>query len=80
MGHSYSTMFHQVEFRCMPLKSDTVEAASRTLLLLEELNRHRVTSIDRLHKAIVAVGAAGVTLASLALERACRADGGRPRP
>ena len=35
----------------MPLKSDTVEAASRTLLLLEELNRHRVTSIDRLHKA-----------------------------
>ena len=37
----------------MPLKSDTVEAASRTLLLLEELNRHRVTSIDRLHKAIV---------------------------
>src|SRR6185312_8535987 len=36
---------------CMPLKSDKVEAASRTLLLLEELNRHRVTSIDRLHKA-----------------------------
>ena len=35
----------------MPLKSDTVEAASRTLLLLEELNRHRVTSIDRLHRA-----------------------------
>ena len=35
----------------MPLKSDTVEAASRTLLLLEELNRHRVASIDRLHKA-----------------------------
>ncbi len=35
----------------MPLKSDTVEAASRTLLLLEELNRHRVTSLDRLHKA-----------------------------
>ena len=35
----------------MPLKSDTVEAASRTLLLLEELNRHRVTSIDSLHKA-----------------------------
>ncbi len=35
----------------MPLKSDTVESASRTLLLLEELNRHRVTSIDRLHKA-----------------------------
>lgn len=35
----------------MPLKSDTVEAAARTLLLLEELNRHRVTSIDRLHKA-----------------------------
>ena len=24
---------------------------ARTLLLLEELNRHRVTSIDRLHKA-----------------------------
>src|SRR5258708_19900068 len=35
----------------MPLNSDTVEAASRTLLLLEELNRHRVTSIDSLHKA-----------------------------
>ena len=35
----------------MPLKSDTVEAASRTLLLLEELTRHRVTSIDRLHTA-----------------------------
>jgi IclR family mhp operon transcriptional activator len=35
----------------MPLRTDTVEAASRTLLLLEELNRHRVTSIDRLHKA-----------------------------
>ena len=35
----------------MPLKSDTVESAARTLLLLEELNRHRVTSIDRLHKA-----------------------------
>ncbi len=35
----------------MPLKSDTVEAASRTLVLLEELNRHRVASIDRLHKA-----------------------------
>jgi IclR family mhp operon transcriptional activator len=50
VGHSYSTAFHQVEF-LMPLKSDTVEAASRTLLLLEELNRHRVTSIDRLHKA-----------------------------
>ena len=50
MGHSYSIAFHQVEFHFMPLKSDTVEAASRTLLLLEELNRHRVTSIDRLHK------------------------------
>jgi hypothetical protein len=50
VSHSYSATFHQVEFR-MPLKSDTVEAASRTLLLLEELNRHRVTSIDRLHKA-----------------------------
>jgi IclR family mhp operon transcriptional activator len=35
----------------MPLRSDTVEAASRTLLLLEELNRHRVASIDNLHKA-----------------------------
>jgi IclR family transcriptional regulator, mhp operon transcriptional activator len=35
----------------MPLKSDTVEAAARTLLLLEELNRHRVVSIDSLHKA-----------------------------
>jgi IclR family transcriptional regulator, mhp operon transcriptional activator len=49
LGHSYSIAFHQVEF--MPLKTNTVEAASRTLLLLEELNRHRVTSIDRLHKA-----------------------------
>src|SRR6476660_9801508 len=38
-------------FQDMPLKTNTVEAASRTLLLLEELNRHRVTSIDRLHKA-----------------------------
>ena len=35
----------------MPLQSDTVEAASRTLLLLEELNRHRVASVDRLHRA-----------------------------
>ena len=35
----------------MPLKSDTVEAAARTLLLLEELNRHRVASIDILHRA-----------------------------
>ena len=35
----------------MPLKSDTVEAAARTLLLLEELNRHRVASIDSLYKA-----------------------------
>jgi IclR family transcriptional regulator, mhp operon transcriptional activator len=51
VSHSYSAVFHQVEFYWMPLKSDTVEAASRTLLLLEELNRHRVTSIDRLHKA-----------------------------
>jgi len=39
----------------MPLKSDTVESAARTLLLLEELNRHRVTSIDRLHKATTVV-------------------------
>jgi hypothetical protein len=29
---------------------------------------------------VAAAGAAGVTLASLALERACRTDGGRPRP
>ncbi|NYE36839.1 small-conductance mechanosensitive channel [Nocardioides cavernae] len=29
---------------------------------------------------VAAAGAAGVTLASLALERACRADGGRPQP
>src|SRR5918911_128433 len=35
----------------MPLKPDPVEAASRPLLLRGELNRHRVTSIDRLHKA-----------------------------
>jgi IclR family mhp operon transcriptional activator len=51
IGHSYSAAFHQVEFKGMPLRTDTVEAASRTLLLLEELNRHRVTSIDGLHKA-----------------------------
>jgi IclR family mhp operon transcriptional activator len=35
----------------MPLRSDKVEAAARTLLLLEELNRHRVASIDMLHHA-----------------------------
>lgn len=35
----------------MPLKTDTVEAAARTLQLLEELNRHRVASLDALHKA-----------------------------
>src|SRR5258708_18940031 len=35
----------------MPLRSETVEAAARTLLLLEELNRHRVASVDILHKA-----------------------------
>src|ERR1700722_1022073 len=35
----------------MPLRSDKVEAAARTLLLLEELNRHRVASIDVLHHA-----------------------------
>jgi IclR family mhp operon transcriptional activator len=35
----------------MPMKSDTVEAAARSLLLLEELNRHRVASIDTLHRA-----------------------------
>ncbi len=35
----------------MPLKSEKVEAAARSLLLLEELNRHRVASIDMLHKA-----------------------------
>ncbi|UFN43483.1 DUF3180 domain-containing protein [Nocardioides okcheonensis] len=29
---------------------------------------------------VAAAGAAGVTLASLALERACRTDGGRPQP
>jgi IclR family mhp operon transcriptional activator len=51
VGHSYSCAFHQVEFYCMPLKSDKVEAASRTLLLLEELNRPRVTPIARLHTA-----------------------------
>jgi IclR family transcriptional regulator, mhp operon transcriptional activator len=47
----YSASFHQVEFRGMPLKSETVEAAARTLRLLEELNRHRVASIETLHKA-----------------------------
>jgi IclR family transcriptional regulator, mhp operon transcriptional activator len=35
----------------MPLKSEKVEAAARSLLLLEELNRHRVASIDILHRA-----------------------------
>jgi hypothetical protein len=33
-----------------------------------------------LRSVVAALGAVGVTLASLALERACRADGGRPRP
>jgi hypothetical protein len=33
-----------------------------------------------LRSLVAALGAAGVTLASLALERACRADGGRPQP
>ena len=51
IGDEYSASFHQVEFLSMPLKSDTVEAAARTLLLLEELNRHRVASIDSLYKA-----------------------------
>lgn len=32
-----------------------------------------------LRSVVAAAGAAGVTLASLALERACRADGGRPQ-
>jgi IclR family mhp operon transcriptional activator len=35
----------------MPLRTDTVEAAARTLRLLEELNRHRVASLDTLHQA-----------------------------
>lgn len=35
----------------MPQRSDTVEAAARTLLLLEELNRHHVAPLDTLHKA-----------------------------
>jgi IclR family transcriptional regulator, mhp operon transcriptional activator len=34
----------------MPLRTDRVEAAARTLLLLEELNRHPVASIDLLHR------------------------------
>ncbi|MBS0247581.1 MAG: DNA-binding transcriptional regulator [Proteobacteria bacterium] len=34
----------------MPLKTETVEAAARTLRLLEELNRHRVVSLATLHK------------------------------
>jgi hypothetical protein len=33
-----------------------------------------------LRAVVAAAAAAAVTLASLALERACRADGGRPRP
>ena len=51
IGDDYSVSFHQAELWAMPLKSDTVEAAARTLLLLEELNRHRVASIDSLHRA-----------------------------
>jgi len=35
----------------MPPRSDKVEAAARTLQLLEELNRHRVAPLDTLHKA-----------------------------
>src|SRR5258708_25802388 len=53
IGDDYSASFHQVEFRGMPLKSEKVEAAARTLLLLEELNRHRAPSLDSLHKATV---------------------------
>lgn len=49
--HSYSPPFRTVEFMGMPLRSDKVEAAARTLVLLEELNRHRVASIDMLHRA-----------------------------
>ena len=33
-----------------------------------------------LRSAVAALGGAGVALASLALERACRTDGGRPQP
>lgn len=35
----------------MRQRSVRVEAAARTLLLLEELNRHRMASLDTLHKA-----------------------------
>jgi IclR family mhp operon transcriptional activator len=35
----------------MPQRSEKVEAAARTLQLLEELNRHRVAPLDTLHKA-----------------------------
>src|SRR3569623_2527 len=35
----------------MPFRTDTVESAARTLRLLEELNRHRVASLDALHRA-----------------------------
>jgi len=35
----------------MPLRSVKVEAAARTLILLEELNRHRVASVQMLHQA-----------------------------
>ncbi|MDB5515869.1 MAG: DNA-binding transcriptional regulator, partial [Tardiphaga sp.] len=35
----------------MPPRSIKVEAAARTLVLLEELNRHRVASIQLLHQA-----------------------------
>jgi len=50
-GHSYSRPFRTVEFQAMPLRSVKVEAAARTLVLLEELNRHRVASIQVLHRA-----------------------------
>jgi IclR family mhp operon transcriptional activator len=35
----------------MPLRSLKVEAAARTLVLLEELNQHRVASVQVLHQA-----------------------------
>jgi IclR family mhp operon transcriptional activator len=50
-SHSYSPPYRRVEFRTMPLRSVKVEAAARTLVLLEELNRHRVASIHLLHQA-----------------------------
>jgi len=43
-------LFAEWNFEKMPPRSIKVEAAARTLILLEELNRHRVASIQLLHQ------------------------------